>query len=125
MAQAVTKNLFVEGFRDGESADVVATYQIQVVNEDGTPADISGAESSTFKAKKSYSAEEVLIDIDDLSGIVIDANNSVLTLSMTVDHLSGVNLSRESQDFVYDWDFVIDGRRHRFLRGTLTIGGDV
>lgn len=125
MAQAVLKNLFVEGFRGGDGDDVVATYQIQIVNEDGSPADISQAESSTFKAKRSYSTDDIIINIDESTGIDIDANNSLLTLSMTVDHLSNVNLSRESTTLVYDWDFTIEGRRHRFLRGDLTIGGDV
>lgn len=125
MAQALVQNLFVEGFRGGANTDIVGTFQIQVVNEGGDPADISDATGSSFTAKKSYAATDTIININANNGIVIDANTSTLTLAMTVAHLSGVNLSRESQDFVYDWDFTIDGRRHRFMRGVLTVGGDV
>lgn len=52
MAQALVQNLFVEGFRGGANTDIVGTFQIQVVNEGGDPADISEATGSSFTAKK-------------------------------------------------------------------------
>lgn len=119
------QDLFVQGFRSGANTDVVASFTIQITTEDGSPADISEATASSFKAKKAYGAPDTIIALTEEDGIEFDANTSLIVLNMTVGHLSNVNLSRETQDFVYDWDWTIDSRRHRLMFGTLTVRGDV
>lgn len=125
MSDAKQENITIQGFRGGANTDIIDILQIQVTNDDGSPANINGVTASTFKAKKSYAATDTIISITETNGIEFDENNGLITMRINVGHLSGVNLSREVQDFVYDWDWTIEGRRDRFMYGTLTIRGDV
>jgi len=124
MAAAVQRDIFVEGFSGANTADIVYEWQLLLQNSDGSPMDLDGATTS-FKAKKSYSDANAVITASEISGITVDANNSIATLALTVGHFAGVALNRESTEFVYDWDLVVDGRRFRMYRGSMTVGGDI
>ena len=124
MTAATSRDIFVEGFTGSANTDICYEMQLALQNSDGTPMDIDGATSS-FKAKKSYSDGSALITVTENTGIEVDANNSIITMQLLVSDFVNVPLNRESTDMVYDWDMVLDGRRFRLLRGTLTVGGDI
>lgn len=124
MATATKRDLFVEGFSGADANTVVYELQLSLQNSDGSPMTIEGALSS-FKAKRTYTDANALIDINQSNGIEVNANTSTLTLQMTVGDFNNVNLNRESTDLVYDWDLTLSGRKYRLLRGNLTVGGDI
>lgn len=125
MAQAEQEDIFIEGFRGGANTDIVYELQLSLRNPDASPLDVDGLTASTFTAKKAYGSASALVSANTTNGIALDANNSIIALQLTVGHLSGVALNRETTDLLFDWDIVLDGRKIRLLKGNLTIGGDV
>ena len=123
--QATVNNIYIEGAA-GAGSNVVYVWAITVETAGGAPLPTLAGATSTFRIKRAYSDTAALVEATVGNGIVVDSVLGKLTLSLTVTHLTGVDLSVAEADYIYDWDLIDNtGRHYRLYKGTVTIGGNL
>lgn len=132
MAEAIIKDIFLEGFRpadfspDTTDATVIDVIVATLQEAGGLPFDELVGAKTIFRVKRNYETTTALIEIDTSNGISIDTVAGKLTLTFNLGHFSAFRFNTEVQELVYDWDLVDStDRLFRLFKGDFTFGGDI